>query len=149
MIYWFTGQPSAGKTTLAKGLIISKSIHIDGDDLRDIFENKDYSQEGRRKNVELAQNIAFFLNKKGYNPIVSLVSPYRDQREKFKSRMGNQIIELFVHSDQDRGRKNYYVTDYEPPLDEYININTDLCTEEEMIEELNQLLRDTEKKTHS
>ena len=48
MIYWFTGQPGAGKTTLSKHLIsylenTEKVIHIDGDDLRLIFENKDFS----------------------------------------------------------------------------------------------------------
>ena len=68
MIYWFTGQPGAGKTTLAKELVKylqsnQKGIHhIDGDDLRDIFKNKDYSEAGRRKNIELAQNIAKFLS---------------------------------------------------------------------------------------
>ena len=45
MIYWLTGQPGAGKTTLAKYLVEyfpkDKVIHIDGDDLRDIFKNKD------------------------------------------------------------------------------------------------------------
>jgi adenylylsulfate kinase len=51
MIYWFTGQPGAGKTTLAKKLVeylnVGNTIHIDGDDLRDIFKNKDYSENGR------------------------------------------------------------------------------------------------------
>ena len=50
MIYWFTGQPGAGKTTLAKHLMDNlgedNPIHIDGDDLRDIFQNKDYSELG-------------------------------------------------------------------------------------------------------
>ena len=42
MIYWFTGQPGHGKTTLAKALIAQLKrggytpYHIDGDDLRNI-----------------------------------------------------------------------------------------------------------------
>jgi adenylylsulfate kinase len=90
MIYWFTGQPGAGKTTLADWLAThyhTKAINIDGDDIREIFDNKDYSEAGRRKNIELAQNMAHFLHHKGYNVFVSLVSPYKDQRESFKEKL--------------------------------------------------------------
>jgi len=87
MIYWLTGQPGAGKTTLAKWMVAAlqgSAVLVDGDDIREIFDNKDYSETGRRKNIELAQNIAHFLHNKGNNVLVSLVSPYRDQRESFK-----------------------------------------------------------------
>jgi adenylylsulfate kinase len=59
MIYWFTGQPGAGKTSIANSLIEKlpkNTFHVDGDDLREIFNNKDYSETGRRKNIELAQS---------------------------------------------------------------------------------------------
>ena len=89
-IYWFTGQPASGKTTLVNNLLThfgkENTIIIDGDDLRDIFQNKDYSEVGRRKNIERAQDIAQFLDKKGFTVLVSLVSPYKDQREDFKNR---------------------------------------------------------------
>ena len=61
MIYWFTGQPGHGKTVLAKELIKilnNGAFHIDGDHLRGIFDNKDYSESGRRKNIDLAQKIS-------------------------------------------------------------------------------------------
>ena len=81
MIYWFTGQPGAGKTTLAKylgtHLHLKNPLLIDGDDIREIFQNKDYSEAGRLKNIELAQNMALFAHKKGFNVCVSLVSPYK------------------------------------------------------------------------
>ena len=42
MIYWFTGQPGSGKTTMANWMeahLIHKVITIDGDDIRDVFQN--------------------------------------------------------------------------------------------------------------
>ena len=47
MIYWFTGQPGAGKTTLAVELIkhLDNPIHIDGDNLK----NYDYTDVGKKK----------------------------------------------------------------------------------------------------
>jgi adenylylsulfate kinase len=91
MIYWFTGQPGHGKTVLCNHLkeYLEKNhegplMHIDGDDLRDIFKNKDYSKEGRIKNITFAQGLAKFLNNKGFTVLVSLVAPYRDVRESFK-----------------------------------------------------------------
>lgn len=127
MIYWFTGQPGAGKTTLAKHLIAflsntNKVIHVDGDDLRDIFQNKDYSEAGRRRNIERAQDISQFMSEKGYDVVVSLVSPYLDQRESFKSI--TDVIEIYVHTSEERGRENFHVNNYEKPEENYVDIDT-------------------------
>lgn len=127
MIYWFTGQPGAGKTTLANKLVdyftnnYTFVHHIDGDDLRNIFNNKDYTEWGRRKNVERAQDIALYLNLKS-NVVVSLVSPFKDQREMFKDMV--KVKEIYVHTTDMRGRENYHVSDYEPPTSNFIDINT-------------------------
>jgi adenylylsulfate kinase-like enzyme len=139
MIYWFTGQPAAGKTTLAKHLIsylsnTEKVIHIDGDDLRDIFKNKDYSEIGRRKNIERAQDISRFMNEKGYSVVVSLVSPYKDQRDEFKK--NNDVIEIYIQTSEIRGRENFHVLDYEPPTENFIEINTTNKGEDESFIEL-------------
>lgn len=129
MIYWFTGQPGAGKTTLAKELVkylqsSQRNVHhIDGDDLRDIFKNKDYSEAGRRKNIELAQNIAKFLSIKNNDVIVSLVSPFKDQRDDFKKDMLN-VVEIYVHTTEERGREGFHVSDYQQPTDKFIDIDT-------------------------
>jgi adenylylsulfate kinase len=102
----------------------SDVFHIDGDDLRDLFDNKDYSEVGRRKNIELAQQISEYLHNKGKHLFVSLVSPYKDQRDKFKSKMGNNLIEVYVHTTEIRGRESFFVQDYEPPTENYIDIDT-------------------------
>jgi adenylylsulfate kinase-like enzyme len=138
MIYWFTGQPGSGKTTLALELIkhlpAETTVHIDGDDLRDIFKNKDYSEAGRRRNIERAQDIAKFLSIKGYLVVVSLVSPYKDQRENFKSE--NQVTEIYVHTTEIRGREHFAVNDYDPPTENYLDLDTTNQTIEETTNKL-------------
>lgn len=129
MIYWLTGQPGSGKTTIAKSMLHRVSnfgtlLHIDGDDIRDLFDNKDYSENGRRKNVELAQQIAEYLTSKGVDVVVSLVSPYKDQRDKFKNKMGKNIIEVYVHTNELRGKEDFFVKEYEKPDSNYIDIDT-------------------------
>jgi len=121
MILWFTGQPGSGKTTLCKELrkrifcTSQKTIHLDGDDLRDILNNKDYSEKGRRKNIEFAINMAKVLENKGYLVLVSLVSPYRDLR----------IGKVFYLHSKRNLRKQYHVENYEPPTENFVKINTD------------------------
>jgi adenylylsulfate kinase len=131
MIYYLIGQPGAGKTTIAEELITNTkfktfaAFHIDGDDIRELFDNKDYSESGRRRNIELAQQIAQYLHKNGEDVVISLVSPYKDLRDKFKKKMGNNVLEVYVHTTEIRGRESYFVENYEPPTDDYFNLCTD------------------------
>lgn len=143
MIYWMTGQPGAGKTTLAKWMeahFAGKGVIVDGDDIRAIFDNKDYSETGRRKNIELAQNIAKFYHHKGNIAIVSLVSPYKDQRDYFKETMGDNIKEIYVHTSSIRGREQFHVADYQAPTDNFVDIDTTSQGEFETFQILRQKL---------
>tara|TARA_R110000796_G_scaffold63909_3_gene147829 strand:- start:2220 stop:2648 length:429 start_codon:yes stop_codon:yes gene_type:complete len=127
MIYWFTGQPSSGKTTLAKKLkkILKYPVKmIDGDDLRDLISNKDYTIKGRVYNVDIAQKIAHYSHNQGEVVIVSLVSPYLDQREEFKALLGDNIKEFYIHTTDARERDHFHVEGYQPPRKNYTEINT-------------------------
>ena len=139
MVLWFTGQPGSGKTTLTNRFIEDKLIgfmkiqpvrivHIDGDDLRDVLDNKDYSEKGRRKNIQFAIDMTKVLDDKGFIVIVSLVSPYRDMREKLKS--NRNIAEFYLHTTDIRGKEDYFVEDYEPPIHNFVDINTGKPIEE-------------------
>ena len=136
MIYWFTGQPGHGKTVLGKKLIEvlgGDGFHIDGDHLREIFNNKDYSESGRRKNIDLAQKISHYLENQGKDSVVSLVSPYRDQREDFKKMLGDNLVEIYVHTEEKRGREEFHVENYERPLENFIDIDTTIDEPEDSI----------------
>ena len=145
MIYWLTGQPGAGKTTLVKMLYTHlhpmKPMIVDGDDIREIFNNKDYSEAGRRKNVELAQHLAHFIHNKGGVALVSLVSPYKDQRDSFKQLIGDDNIkEIYVHTTQDRGREHFFVEGYQPPIENFIDCDTTIDNEFQSYRKLLQKL---------
>lgn len=133
MIYWFTGQPGSGKTTLADKLkkVMPEAFQIDGDDMRELFSNKDYSINGRVINVSTAQRIAQYLNNQNRDVIVSLVSPYIDQREEFKALMGDQLIEFYVHTTESRERDHFKAIAYTPPLVKFVDIDTTYDTEEQ------------------
>tara|TARA_B100001287_G_scaffold180211_1_gene151945 strand:+ start:647 stop:1096 length:450 start_codon:yes stop_codon:yes gene_type:complete len=141
-IIWLTGQPGSGKTTLAKAIdkcIKSKDINtntmiIDGDDLRDITINKDYSKKGREKNITSAQKIAHFLYNKNFIVIVSLVAPYKNLREKFKSIA--PVCEVYLHTTEKRGREKFFAKDYEAPTENFLNIDTTKKTIEECVDEI-------------
>ena len=142
MIYWFTGQPAHGKTVLANllkahlekdKLFTYRCLRIDGDDMRELFSNKDYSINGRVDNVGTAQRIAQYLHNQGEDVIVSLVAPYVDQREDFKAKMGKNIKEIYVHTNEPRERDHFRAIAYTPPISAHIDIDTTEDTPEESL----------------
>ncbi len=124
MIFWFTGQPGSGKTTLGKALLekLDGALHVDGDDLRGLVHNVDYSEQGRINNIRMAQSIAMFLDNKEQDVVVSVVAPYRWLREEFKAR--HKVNEIYLHTTEIRGREHFFAKDYEPPEENYLNIDT-------------------------
>ena len=123
MIIWLTGQPGSSKTTLAKYILEEipkfnpgiKLINLDGDDLRDINQNKDYSKEGRIKNISTAISIMRFLSNKNYLCVVSIVAPYKFLRDELKNDF--PFLEVYLHTNEIRGREDYFAKDYEVPTD--------------------------------
>ena len=54
--------------------------------------------------------------------VVSLVAPYRELREEFKAATG--LTEIYVHTTEARGREAKHASDYEAPLERFIDIDT-------------------------
>jgi adenylylsulfate kinase len=128
MIYWFAGQPGSGKTALAIALksALQKRgqpvVHLDGEFLRALMHNKDFSEAGRVRNIKAAQQLAAKLQSDGIVVVASFVSPYRRIREEFKRT--NQVLEIYVHTTDVRGKEAYFVANFEPPLQDFVDLDT-------------------------
>lgn len=97
-IYWLTGLPCSGKTTIANEL---KRLYgfegLDGDDIRSFMDNKDFTLQGRAKHMRSVAEIASRFNK--YNDVVvSLISPLKEVREYIKNKYNN-VREIYIRCD--------------------------------------------------
>lgn len=129
MIIVLFGQPNSGKTTISDELYqyyldSEDTIQIDGDDLRNVFQNKDYSREGRLKNLQKASDIAAFLDWDSKNVIMSVVYPYKEARNYLNSLVAD-VKWVYLYYEGERGREEFHVKDFEiDPLEEVLTLNT-------------------------
>ena len=130
MIVVFFGQPCSGKSTLAKELQKEFFLKrrtapiVDGDDIRNIFNNTDYSKEGRIKNLNRISDISIFLANQYENVVVSAVYPYLEAREYMEKNSNKKILWVYLTYTDERGREKYHVKDFDIPLLETSNLIT-------------------------
>jgi adenylylsulfate kinase-like enzyme len=119
MIIALFGQPHSGKSTIANRILEQTTAfqNIDGDKLREMFVNKDYSREGRIKNLNRASDIAHYLNNAGTNIILSLVYPYKEARDYLNS-LTEDVYWIYLTYEGERGREKFHVQDFEQPSEE-------------------------------
>jgi adenylylsulfate kinase-like enzyme len=140
MIIVLFGQPHSGKTTLANelwGYFDSYTTElIDGDELREIFQNKDFSREGRLKNLQKASDIAAYLDWNNKDVIVSVVYPYKEARDYLNS-LSDDVKWIYLTYTKPRGREGFHVADFEEPeLENFMQINTDNQSIEEAADKI-------------
>jgi len=136
MIIVLFGQPHSGKTTLAKEIYENQmfiDFHIDGDNLRKVFNNKDFSKEGRLKNLQKSSDIAAYLDYENNDVILSVVYPYKEARDYLNSLVSN-VKWVYLTYTEPRGREGFHVVDFEEPnIENFLQLNTDNLTIEECI----------------
>jgi adenylylsulfate kinase len=157
---WFTGLPSAGKSTLSEMLFHElrrremKTELLDGDMVRtNLSKGLGFSKEDRDTNVLRIGFVASLLARNGVACIVAAVSPYRDARSQCRA-MIRDFVEVYVHATVDecarRDVKGLYqkakvgeikgftgVDDpYEPPLNPEIHIDTMSQNPEESLHQI-------------
>lgn len=84
---WIIGKPCAGKTTLAKLLCErlrndgQPCILLDGDEVRDVFENKlGFDPASRRKQTGRIRKLVNLIGGGGVLPVVAIIHPFEDDR---------------------------------------------------------------------
>lgn len=78
------GLPGSGKTTFAsklKELFGDRAIHFNGDEFRKTYNDWDFSEEGRRRQVERMRNAALNAHAEGKYAILDFVCPKAEYRK--------------------------------------------------------------------
>ncbi len=151
---WITGLSGSGKTTLAVNLekqLVADGIPayvLDGDTIRSNFtKDLGFSDADRKENIRIAGELAMLLNENGVIAIVSLVSPFRQDRTRVLQNhegKGLYFKEIYVSTPieicESRDTKGLYAkarqnllenftgitSVYEPPLSPYRSYNLTL-----------------------
>ena len=122
MVYFLTGKAGVGKTTLAYRMAYEMAqrgvrvIVLDGARFRKWFPS-DFTDEGRRRNVEMVATFAAMLEEQGYTVIVELFAPTRALRLMARRKWAqSQLVYL-------PGGTLWEGTTYEEPIsDEFVEM---------------------------
>ena len=138
MITVLFGQPHSGKTTLSHEL---GNWTLDGDKLRAVFQDKDFSREGRIKNLNRASDIAMFMHSIYNNVSIAMVYPYKEARDYLNSmctRLGIEIVWVHLRYSEQRGRESFHVKDFELDIleEKVLSLNTSHYSIEECIAQI-------------
>ena len=105
---WLTGLPASGKSTIAFAVeaALVQTGHLayvlDGDNLRQgLSADLGFSAEGRKENIRRVGEVAQLFADTGVIVLVSLISPYREDREQVREthrKAGLPFIEVFVNA---------------------------------------------------
>lgn len=105
-VIWLTGLSGAGKTTIARDIQTKLTSNgtpvmlLDGDEIREIFNQTGFDKKSRDENVKNVGRIAAFLQRRGTVAVVSMISPYRDVRNECR-KMATNFIEVHVSTPLD------------------------------------------------
>ncbi len=99
---WFTGLPSAGKTTIARKLLPLLRERgwnvelLDGDEVRQgLSSDLGFDRAAREAHARRVTFVAKLLARNGAIPIVALISPYRSSRANARAEIG-RFVEIYV-----------------------------------------------------
>ncbi|MHB8261541.1 MAG: adenylyl-sulfate kinase [Bacteroidia bacterium] len=165
-ILWFTGYSGSGKTTLATQVLLNlqkegySAMLLDGDEIRDFFKNYGFDKEAKLKHIADVAKMAAYLQRQGFIPIVSLISPYEIARLRARA-LSNDFTEIFVDTPlsicEERDVKGLYkkarkgeIQDltgihpnapYEAPKNPEITIHTQGATIDECVNQILNYIR--------
>lgn len=119
MIYWFTGQKGVGKTTLA--IKLKEFLQTEKRNWRkDVF----LIDKPHHSGLEEATIISSFLWENNCDVVVAITDISKQHRDEFKAFMKGDIVEIYVHSSRKKIKELPQIEGYEPPTQNYFEIDT-------------------------
>lgn len=105
-VYWITGLPAAGKTTLARALVqeLQEAGHsaflLDGDELRQgLCSDLGLSAADRSENIRRAGEVARLLVNAGTTVVCAFVSPFEADRQRVRKLFAPaQFVEIYLNT---------------------------------------------------
>ena len=104
IVLWITGLSGSGKTSISKLILnkfakkYGKTLIFQGDQLRKIFQFKDYSMQGRKNNAIIYSELLKKISDQGINVIISVIAMFESVRKKNRKNIEN-YLEIFIESD--------------------------------------------------
>jgi adenylylsulfate kinase len=164
VILWFTGLPSAGKSTLAHYVeaklfdLGCRTMVLDGDNVRHgLCSDLGFSNQDRSENIRRISELAKLFVEAGVITLVAFISPIQTDRERARNLVSKEdFIEIYckcsLETCEKRDVKGLYKkaregkvkqftgisSPYEPPLNPELVIDT----EKDSIEECGQYILD-------
>jgi len=166
-VLWMTGLPCSGKTTIAKRLqeLNPTFAVLDGDELREWLSPKDFSRDARNEHNRRVAHLAKLLLKHNVSVLVSLISPFKENREDARKVIGdNKFIEVYIKCSpsvcEERDVKGMYKKarlneiknftgvndDYEIPDKPDLTVNTETNSLDECMDQIAEHLGDYKSK---
>ena len=167
-VFWFTGLSGAGKSTIAYALeheLFKRGMSVavlDGDNIRHgLCSDLGFSKEDRNENLRRIGETAKLFVEAGTIVLAAFVSPYREDRERVRSRMPHgDFFEVYCKCDLDiceqRDPKGLYArarageidnftgisAPYEEPIKPDIVIDTGRTSIEEEVSEMLSVMQE-------
>ena len=166
-VLWMTGLPCSGKTTLSRKLSdkINNLVILDGDERREWLSPKDFSRDARNEHNRRVAHLAKLLLKHNVSVLVSLISPFKENREDARKVIGDyKFIEAYIKCSpsvcEEREVKGMYKKarlneiknftgvndDYEIPDKPDLTVNTETNSLDECVDQIAEYLGDYKSK---
>lgn len=163
---WFTGLPSAGKSTIANA--VARQLHqmkvstmvLDGDNVRHgLNKNLGFSSEDRIENIRRIGELAKLFTNAGIVNLNAFISPFKEDREFARQLQPDRFFEVHCDADlavcEQRDPKGYYKkaragvikgftgidAPYEAPDNPDVYLNTGTMSLEECVNRVIEALR--------
>ena len=135
VVLWFTGMSAVGKTTIANlldQLLLQNKNHsyvLDGDMMRSgLTSDLGFDRKSREENLRRMRFVAEMFCDAGVITIVTLISPYKQDREKARLLIKDRFIEVYLKASlevlEKRDPKGLYKLAREGKIADFTGINS-------------------------